>query len=96
MAETSPGIDLVADGEHRYLATLRASDGTLSEHVVTSDAALLERVAVADAQEPLLVRRVVEVLLETAETSGGTVPAVIDLRELDAARPDLLASVPLR
>ncbi|WP_432541669.1 hypothetical protein [Kineococcus sp. SYSU DK002] len=96
MGETVPGIDLVADGEHRYLATLRGSDGTRTEHVVTSDPDLLERVAVTPAEEPFLVRRVVEVLLETAETSGGTVPAVVDLRELDAARPELLRSVPLR
>ena len=96
MAETRGDIDVRADGEHRYRAVLETSDGRRSEHLVTSDAELLERVHATAAEEPFLVRRVLEVLLDTVETSGGEVPAVVDLRELDRERPELLASVPLR
>ena len=94
-------IDVSADGAHRYAAVLTTSAGTRSEHVVTSDPAVLAKVSVTDAEEPFLVRRVLEVLLEAEEASeaGGNppaLPAVIDLRTLDAERPDLLASIPLR
>ncbi|MEZ0164934.1 hypothetical protein AB2L27_09170 [Kineococcus sp. LSe6-4] len=96
MAETQGDIDVWADGEHRYRAVLETSAGRRSEHVVTSDADLLERIHATDAEEPFLVRRVLEVLLDAAETSGGDVPEVVDLRELDRERPELLPSVPLR
>lgn len=106
-------IDVVADGEHRYAAVLTTSAGTRTEHVVTSDPDLLAKLSVTDAEEPFLVRRVLELLLdaaEAAEAAEGTgnaggddqgvaapaVPSVIDLRTLDAERPDLLATVPLR
>ncbi len=89
-------IDVRADGEHRYRAVLETSSGERTEHLVTSDAELLERIQATEAEEPFLVRRVLEVLLETVESSGGEVPAVVDLRELDRERPELLPSVPLR
>jgi hypothetical protein len=93
-------IDVSADGAHQYTAVLTTSAGTRTEHVVTSDPALLEKVSVTDTEEPFLVRRVLEVLLqaeEAAEAEGHlpALPAVIDLRALDAERPDLLASLPL-
>ncbi|PRY15954.1 hypothetical protein [Kineococcus rhizosphaerae] len=89
-------IDVVADGEHRYRAALVTADGARSEHVVTSDSELLERVRATEAEEPFLVRRVLEVLLEASENSGNPVPPVVDLRQLDRERPELLPSVPLR
>ncbi|GAA0301921.1 hypothetical protein [Kineococcus aurantiacus] len=89
-------IDVVADGEHRYRARLGTTDGASTEHVVTSDAGLLERVRATAAEEPILVRRVLEVLVEASQTSGNPLPEVIDLRRLDAERPELLPSVPLR
>ncbi|WP_432563127.1 hypothetical protein [Kineococcus sp. SYSU DK003] len=89
-------IDVVADGAHRYRAVLTSGTGRSSEHVVVSDSALLERVQATEAEEPVLVRRVLEVLLEAAENSAGDVPPVIDLDQLDRERPELLPSVPLR
>jgi hypothetical protein len=89
-------IDVRADGEHRYAAALTTADGTTTEHVVVSDPDLLERLHATEAEEPFLVRRVLEVLLEAAENSAADVPAVVDLTALDAERPDLLPSVPLR
>jgi len=89
-------IDVRADGEHRYAAALTTNAGSTTEHSVVSDPGLLERLHATDADEPFLVRRVLEVLLDAAENSEGDVPPVVDLRALDAERPELLASLPLR
>lgn len=94
-------VDVQADGEHRYAATLTTAGGVSSRHVVTCDPELLERLMATRADEPVLVRRVLEVLVEAAdraESDGNlaAVPTVVDLRELDRERPDLLPSLPLR
>lgn len=94
-------VDVQADGEHRYAATLTTTGGMVSEHVVTCDSDLLERLEATEAEEPILVRRVLEVLVEAADAAEAdgdiaAVPTVVDLRELDRERPDLLASLPLR
>jgi len=94
-------VDVQADGEHRYAATLTTSGGVSSQHVVTCDDELLERLMATPADEPVLVRRVLEVLVsaaDQAEADGddAVLPAVVDLRELDRARPELLPSLPLR
>lgn len=94
-------VDVQADGEHRYAATLTTSGGARSEHVVTCDEEVLEHAGATSAEEPVLVRRVLEVLLraaEDAEASGhvAAVPSLIDLRELDRERPELLPGLPLR
>jgi hypothetical protein len=101
MSENRGVIDVNADGEHRYAAVLTTGAGSRTEHIVTSDSHLLEKLQATAAQEPMLVRRVLEVLLEAEEAAEeqGRLPAlptVIDLRALDAERPDLLASIPLR
>lgn len=94
-------VDVQADGEHRYAATLTTSGGVSTQHVVTCDDDLLERLRATPADEPVLVRRVLEVLVtaaDQAEADGSlaAVPSVVDLRELDRERPDLLPSLPLR
>ncbi|MFD0482242.1 hypothetical protein ACFQ46_06515 [Kineococcus sp. GCM10028916] len=101
MSDNHGAIDVSADGEHRYAAVLTTAAGTRTEHLVTSDTALLEKLQATSADEPFLVRRVLEVLLqaeEAAEEAGHlpALPTVIDLTALDAERPDLLASIPLR
>ncbi|MCI2238859.1 hypothetical protein MO973_28985 [Paenibacillus sp. TRM 82003] len=94
-------VDVQADGEHRYAATLTTAGGTSSSHVVTCDAGVLEELGATAADEPVLVRRVLEVLVRSAdeaEAAGRTpaVPEVVDLRELDRQVPDLLPNLPLR
>ncbi|NIZ92640.1 hypothetical protein [Kineococcus rubinsiae] len=94
-------VDVRADGEHRYLAAITTAAGRRTEHVVASDPQLLEELRMTAAEEPFLVRQVVDLLARAADAgeqdgSGATVPEVIDLRELDRERPDLLASLPLR
>jgi len=93
-------VDVRADGEHRYRAAITTAAGRRTEHVVVCEAQLLEDLQVTAAEEPFLVRQVVEVLAAAADAgeqdgSGATVPEVVDLRELDRERPDLLASLPL-
>ncbi|MFB9377441.1 hypothetical protein ACFFKU_14815 [Kineococcus gynurae] len=94
--QTGPDVDVRADGEHRYVAALIRSTGDESRHEVRSDADLLAELGLTAAEEPFLVRRVLELLAEANEDPGAQVPEVIDLRVLDAERPDLLRSLPLR
>jgi hypothetical protein len=94
-------VDVRADGQHRYLAAITTTAGRRTEHVVSLDAQLLAELQVTAAEEPFLVRQVLDVLARAADAgeqdgSGATVPEVVDLRELDRQRPDLLASLPLR
>jgi len=94
-------VDVRADGAHRYLAVITTAAGRRTEHVVACDEELLAELQVTAAEEPFLVRQVLDVLARAADAgeqdgSGATVPEVIDLRELDRERPDLLASLPLR
>ncbi|MGI4895612.1 MAG: hypothetical protein ACRYF3_10925 [Janthinobacterium lividum] len=94
-------VDVKAAGEHRYSASLTTAGGSRSEHVVTTDPQLLERLQATRAEEPILVRRLLEVFVaaaDQAERDGNptAVPTLIDLGELDRERPDLLASLPLR
>ena len=94
-------VDVQADGAHRYAATLTTTGGVRSQHVVTADPELLARLQATAADEPVLVRRVLEVLAVAADEAEAAdddraVPAVIDLAELDRQRPDLLPSLPLR
>ncbi len=89
-----------ADGEHRYAATLTTAGGVSSEHVVTCDERVLAVAGATPAEEPVLVRRVLEVLVraaDEAEAAGrpSALPAVLDLDALDRERPDLLPGLPL-
>ncbi|WP_432482395.1 hypothetical protein [Kineococcus esterisolvens] len=93
-------MDVQADGEHRYAATLTTARGASSEHVVTCDEEVLAKAGATTAEEPVLVRRVLEVLVraaDEAEAAGETpaVPRVVDLRELDRQHPELLPNLPL-
>ncbi|WP_369054921.1 hypothetical protein [Kineococcus terrestris] len=103
-------VEVRADGAHRYAAVLTTATGS-SEHVVTADEELLARLDVTAAEEPVLVRRVLEVLaaaLDRAERddagpgddpAGGraaVLPALIDLAALERERPELLRDLPLR
>ncbi|NAZ81686.1 hypothetical protein GTR02_07625 [Kineococcus sp. R8] len=94
-------VDVRADGEHRYLAAITTTGGRRTEHVVASDPQLLADLRMTAAEEPFLVRQVLDVLARAADAAeqdgpGAGLPDVIDLRELDRERPDLLASLPLR
>jgi len=94
-------VDVRADGEHRYRAVITTAEGRRTEHVVACDEQLLAELQVTAAEEPFLVRQVLDVLARAADAgerdgSGATVPEVVDLRELDRQRPDLLAGLPLR
>ncbi|WP_432547340.1 hypothetical protein [Kineococcus sp. SYSU DK004] len=104
-------VEVRADGAHRYAAVLTTGSGSSSEHVVTADEELLARLDVTAAEEPVLVRRVLEVLaaaLDEAERddagpgddpAGGraaVLPTHIDLAALERERPELLRDLPLR
>ena len=87
-------LDVRADGLHRYAATITTDEGTSHEHAVTCDEDLLAELGLGKTEEPLLVRRALEVLARSADPAG--LPGVIDLRELHRQRPDLLPSLTLR
>lgn len=59
---TEPEPDIRAEGEHVYLATLTASDGSRSEHRVEVPTDLLDAWGLDISGEPPLVRAAVELL----------------------------------
>lgn len=81
-------LDITADGPGRYLLALDGSD-----HTVTVSAALLADLGLTAAQEPVLIRRVVELLA----ARGVRPPPVLDLAQLDSLvagwREPVLASL---
>jgi len=56
-------LDIRADGEHRYLAEVTDEDGASSEYTVEVPESLLDELNLEPADEPLLVRSALELLL---------------------------------
>jgi hypothetical protein len=56
-------LDIRADGEHRYRADVTDAHGATGEYVITVPERLLDELNLETADEPLLVRSALELLL---------------------------------
>jgi|SRR3954447_10057793 hypothetical protein len=83
--DPSDALDITADGEHQYAATVTSADGTRTEHRISVPEPFLVEHGIAASQEPLLVRATLVQLLE--EESAPTLPAEFRLDELARQLP---------
>lgn len=79
-------LDVTADGEHRYRA--RTGDGR--SYTVTVTAGVLDELHLADADEPTLVRKALELLVAQ---DAGELPASFTLEDAERLYPGLLEQV---
>ncbi len=77
-------LDIRADGEHRYRASLTTDDGTVSEYVVEVPQGLLADLNLEAADEPTLVRTALEMLLERSHSQ---LPQTFRLDDAEAVHP---------
>ncbi len=79
------GLDIRAGGIHRYDVTITHGSGATTRHCVSVPERLLADLGVSAAQEPLLVRASMALLLEHEPAS---LPERFSLADIDAALPD--------
>lgn len=72
-------IDVRADGEHRYAVSVAER-----QHTVSVPESLLGELQLTDADEPVLVRQALELLLVNGDQD---LPASFALTEVEALRP---------
>jgi hypothetical protein len=79
-----PDLDVRAGGDHVYDVVVTADDGRTHEYRVTAPASLVEDVGAAEVDEPTVVRRALELLLEHR---GGAMPPQFSLAEVEDSYP---------
>jgi hypothetical protein len=82
-----PSLDVRADGEHRYAVECVDSSGTVRHYEVECPPALLEELSLEPADEPVLVRCALELLLTTP---GDRMPERFSLLEAQDRYPGLV------
>lgn len=80
-------LDIRADGEHRYRADVTGADGKPSQYVVQVPESLLDELNLEPADEPLLVRTALDLLLAKHGEALGT---TFSLDEAAQAYPGFL------
>ena len=79
-----PDLDVRAGGEHVYDVVVTADDGRAHEYRVTAPESIVEDVGVTEVDEPTVVRRALELLLEHG---GGAMPPQFSLAEVEDTYP---------
>lgn len=77
-------LDITADGEHRYVATVTREDGTTRDYTVQVPTSLLSELNLSDADEPLVVRAALEMILDRPDP---TLPQTFSLGDAEKTYP---------
>lgn len=65
-------LDIRADGEHRYLVSVTADDGSTTEYTVEVPQSLVDELNLEAPDEPAMVRTALDLLLERSGAALGT------------------------
>lgn len=79
-----PDLDVRAGGEHVYDVVVTDDDGSSREYRVTVPEFLLAQLGAEDADEPTVVRRALELLLDQ---QGGAMPPQFSLDQAEETYP---------